>query len=153
MAMVMAVSKEELELLVAQVVEAEGFEFVEMKLARHGKHHALRVFADCEGGITLEQCGTLSRVLGRKLDQIDPFESAYTLEVSSPGLDRPLATIADFRRRIGENMRIQLQDPVGKRQQIEGRLEDIVDDSLIIETDRERVELPMDQVKRGKIVF
>lgn len=139
--------------MVAQVIESEGFEFVEMKLARHGKHHALRVFADCQGGITLDQCGMLSRLLGRKLDEVDPFESAYTLEVSSPGLDRPLVTVADFKRRIGEKIRVQLEVPVGKKHQVEGRLADLTDRALLIETAEGMVKLPMDQVKRGKIVF
>jgi ribosome maturation factor RimP len=149
----MTVSKAELERMIADAVEAEGYEFVEMKLARHGRNHALRVFADCEGGITLDQCGSLSRIIGRKLDEIDPFESAYTLEVSSPGLDRPLISIADFNRRIGENMRIQLATPLDKSQQIEGRLVGVEDDLLLIETCRGVVELAVTQVKRGKIVF
>jgi len=153
LAWAMDIQKEYLERMVTELVEDEGFELVEMKLARHGKHHALRVFADREGGITLDQCGMLSRTLERKLDEIDPFESAYTLEVSSPGLDRPLTTIADFRRRIGENMRIQLTVSVENKQQIEGRLTGVRDRLLVFETPQGAVELSIDQVKRGKIVF
>ena len=151
--MVMDMQKEEIEKMVTEVIESAGFEFVEMKLARHGKHHSLRVFADRQGGISLDQCGTLSRTLERKLDEIDPFEHAYTLEVSSPGLDRPLTTLADFRRSIGENVRIQLEIPIEKKLQIEGRLTGVRDDTLVFETRRGTTELPIDQVKSGKIVF
>ncbi len=151
--MVMDIAKEELKKMVTEIVESEGFEFVEMKLARHGKHHLLRVFADRQDGISLDQCGSLSRTLGRKLEEIDPFGYAYTLEVSSPGLDRQLTTIADFRRRIGENVRIQLKAPIEKKLQIEGRLTGVCDDTLVLETRRGAIELPIDQVKSGKIVF
>jgi ribosome maturation factor RimP len=153
LAMAMDISKEELERMIAEIIEDAGFEFVEMKLARHGKHHALRVFADRQGGINLDQCGMLSRTLGRKLDEIDPFDHSYTLEVSSPGLDRPLTTINDFRRRIGENVRTQLRDPIEKKLQIEGRLTGVTDDTLVFETRHGTIELPIDQVKSGKIVF
>ena len=151
--MAMDISKEELERKVTEIIESAGFEFVEMKLARHGKHHSLRVFADRQGGINLDQCGTLSRTLERKLDEIDPFDHAYTLEVSSPGLDRPLTTIADFRRRIDENVRIQLKVPIEKKLQIEGRLTGVSDDTLVFETRQGAIELPIDHVKSGKIVF
>jgi ribosome maturation factor RimP len=151
--MVMDIAKEELKKMVIEIIENEGFEFVEMKLARHGKHHSLRVFADRQGGISLDQCGSLSRTLGRKLEEIDPFSYAYTLEVSSPGLDRQLTTIADFRRRIGESVRIQLNAPIEKKLQIEGRLTGVCDDTLVFETRRGAIELPIDQVKSGKIVF
>jgi ribosome maturation factor RimP len=151
--MVMDIAKEELKKMVIDIIENEGFEFVEMKLARHGKHHSLRVFADRQGGISLDQCGSLSRTLGRKLEEIDPFSYAYTLEVSSPGLDRQLTTIADFRRRIGESVRIQLNAPIEKKLQIEGRLTGVCDDTLVFETRRGAIELPIDQVKSGKIVF
>lgn len=139
--------------MIAEVVENEGFEFVEMKLARHGKHHALRVFADAEGGITLGQCSALSRSIGRMLDDTEPFESAYTLEVSSPGLDRPLTTAADFKRRIGERVRIQLNNPLDDKHQIEGLLAEVEDNKLVCETQGGKVELRVDQIKRGKVVF
>jgi ribosome maturation factor RimP len=124
-----------------------------MKLARHGKNHSLRVFADAPGGITLDQCGVLSRSIGRMLDDADPFESAYTLEVSSPGLDRPMTTAADFKRRIGERVRIQLNDPLDDKHQIEGLLAEVEDNRLVCETQGGKVELKVDQIKRGKVVF
>ncbi len=151
--MAMQIPKEQLERVVAETVEGEGFEFVEMRLGRYGRHHSLRVFAYREGGITLDECGKLSRAIGRKLDEIDVFDSAYTLEVSSPGLDRPLTTVADFRRRIGENMRVQLKIPLETKQQIQGRLVAIGDNVLVLETHQGVVELPMSQIMHGKIIF
>lgn len=149
----MKMFKEDLEKQLIELVEREGFEFVEMKLARHGKNHSLRIFADREGGITLDQCGELSRAIGRELDRIDPFESAYTLEVSSPGLDRPLEKVSDFRRSKGERVRVQLVEPLDGATQIEGMLDSVEQEKLVISTDKGAVELRIDQVKRGKIVL
>jgi len=151
--MFMETSREQLEKMVVDVIENAGFEFVEMKLVRHGKHHAVRVFADRPGGITLDQCGVLSRTLERKFDEIDLFESAYTIEVSSPGLDRPLVTPADFRRKVGEKVRLQLKVPLDERHQIEGRLVSMRDNMLVVETAAGLTEVLIDQVERGKIVF
>ncbi len=147
------ISREELEKRVGDIVEREGYKLVEMKLARHGKHHTIRVFADCDEGITLDQCAVVSRAISRELDDLDPFESSYRLEVSSPGLERPLESAADFRRRRGANVKVQCVDEDGKQYQIEGRLENVEDDRLRLDTNKGLVELPMVQVKYGKVVF
>lgn len=139
--------------IIAEVVEDAGYELVEMKLGRHGKRHQLRVFAYKPGGITLDQCGELSRALSRRLDDEDPFEDAYILEVSSPGLNRKLITSDDFRRAVGENVRLQLDDPELEEKQIEGRLADVENDGLTIETSKGVVELSVGSVKLGKIVY
>lgn len=149
----MRISKEELQDIIAEVVEDAGYELVEMKLGRHGKRHQLRVFAYKPGGITLDQCGELSRALSRRLDDEDPFEDAYILEVSSPGLNRKLITSDDFRRAVGENVRLQLDDPALEEKQIEGRLADVENDGLTIETSKGVVELSVGSVKLGKIVY
>lgn len=149
----MRISKEELQDIIAEVVEDAGYELVEMKLGRHGKRHQLRVFAYKSGGITLDQCGELSRALSRRLDDEDPFEDAYILEVSSPGLNRKLITSDDFRRAVGENVRLQLDDPALEEKQIEGRLADVENDGLTIETSKGVVELSVGSVKLGKIVY
>lgn len=149
----MAVDRNEIERRIAEVVIREGFEFVEMKLARHGKYHTLRVFADDAGGINLDQCAVLSKAISRELDALDPFDASYTLEVSSPGLDRPLTSKSDFIRRIGEKVRIQYDDENGKSHQTEGVLRSVEDERLLLESGKGAVELPIEQVKRGKIVF
>jgi ribosome maturation factor RimP len=149
----MAVDRKEIEKLVAEVVIREGFEFVEMQLARHGRNHTLRVFADGTGGINLDQCTTLSKAIGRQLDTIDPFDAPYTLEVSSPGLDRPLTRKSDFTRRIGEKIRIQYIDEGGNSRQTEGVLKSVEGEILLLESGKGAFELPIEQVKRGKIVF
>ncbi len=149
----MRISKEELQDIIAEVVENAGCEFVEMKLGRHGKRHQLRVFAYKPGGITLDQCGELSRALSRRLDDEDPFEDAFILEVSSPGLNRKLITPDDFRRAVGETVRLQLDDPKLEDKQIEGRLANVEDDGLTIETRKGVVELSVGSVRLGKIVY
>jgi ribosome maturation factor RimP len=149
----MDISKEELEKRVGDVVEREGYELVEMKLARHGKHHTIRVFADCDEGITLDQCAAVSRAISRELDDLDPFEYSYKLEVSSPGLERPLKSAADFKRRKGVNVKVRCVDENGKQYQVNGRVENVEDDRLQLNTSKGLVELPMIQVRYGKVVF
>ena len=149
----MDISREELEKRVGDVVEREGYELVEMKLARHGKHHTIRVFADCDEGITLDQCAVVSRAISRELDDLDPFESSYRLEVSSPGLERPLKSAADFIRRQGAHVKVHCVDGDGKQYQVEGRLENVEKNRLRLSTSNGSVELPMGQVKYGKVVF
>ncbi len=149
----MDISREELEKRVSDVVEREGFEFVEMKLARHGKHHTIRVFADCEDGITLDQCAVISRAVSRELDDLDPFESSYRLEVSSPGLERPLKKTTDFRRRMGAKIKVYCVDDDGKQYQVEGSLEYVDTNGLRLATSKGSVELQMIHVRYGKVVF
>ena len=148
--MVMDIAKEELKKMLTEIIESEGFEFVEMKLARHGKHHSLRVFADRQGGISLDQCGSLSRTLGRKLEEIEPFGSAYTLEVSSPGIDRPLKYIQQFKRNIGRSFELQLEDGNGSK--LEGKLLELDNDDLKFQIKKEVKVINIKNIKSAKVL-
>ena len=147
------ISKEELEKRVSDVVVREGYELVEMKLARHGKHHTIRVFADSADGITLDQCADVSRAISRELDELEPFQSAYRLEVSSPGLERPLINAADFMRRQGAKVKVQCIDDEGNKYQVVGCVKNVEKDILHLDTKKGLVELPMVRIKHGKVVF
>ena len=133
--------------LVEPVLARHGAELVELAVKR-GRTQLVRVVADREGGIDLDTCAKVSEELGRMLDADDPIVGRYTLEVTSPGLDRPLRTPADFRRALGHRVRIVLA-----QSQHEGMLEDVRDERVRVSTDKGPVEVPLAEVANAKIVL
>src|SRR4051812_30024644 len=88
-------------------VEALGFELVDAELVGGGGNPTLRVYIDNPHGITVDDCAAVSRQISAILDMEDPIAGSYTLEVSSPGLDRPLVTVEDYRKRVGETVKVK----------------------------------------------
>ena len=104
------------------ILDSLGLELVEVEFSRgHGKG-MLRLFIDKQGGVTLEDCEKVSQFLGHALDVQDPIPISYTLEVSSPGLDRPLKRPEDFTRHIGKLVKIKTLQPIDHDQSFIGRL-------------------------------
>ncbi len=107
-----------------------------------------------EGGITLEECSRLSRELGAIADEAGGPSARYTLDVSSPGMDRPLATAADFRRVAGRAVRVFLREPVSGRIEWEGAVEAVEDGGLrLIVKDTTKIDIPWDKINKGKQVI
>ncbi len=119
--------------LAARVAGEYGFELVEVNLLGRGKRMLLRVFIDKEGGVTLNDCEAFSRRLESLLDVEDPITGAYTLEVSSPGLDRPLKDLNDFRRSIGKLVRIVTKENIQDRTFFVGRLKAVNGDLVRVD--------------------
>ena len=92
--------------LLEPVVTGMGFELVEIEFNSHPKNKVLRLYIDKEGGVVIENCTEVSRQVSAVIDVEDPIDGFFNLEVSSPGLDRPLTKIVDFRHRIGENVKL-----------------------------------------------
>lgn len=113
--------------LVMPIIEKENFELVDVEFKKEGPHRYLRVFIDKEGGITLDDCQKVSEALSDRLDEVDPIEENYFLEVSSPGLDRPLKKDADFERFKGELVEVKLYEPLNGQKVIEGELVGLVE--------------------------
>lgn len=99
---------ERLEQVIRPLLESEHFELVELSLGGGRRRRRLCVFADRPGGITVDECARLNRMIGHALDAEDPIEGSYVLEVSSPGLDRLLKTERDFARSTGQKVRVIL---------------------------------------------
>jgi len=133
------------------VVEA-GAELVELQFVPRRSSALLRVLVDKVGGITLDQCAELSHRLSFLLEATDPIEGRYTLEVSSPGLDRPLTTAADFRRKVGETVRVTLNVAARSREVI-GEIIAMEDNRLTLQTDEGERQFALDEVKQAKIIF
>lgn len=107
---------------IERLVKTEGYELVHMEFKYGSGRHFLRIFIDRPGGITLDDCQKISHQLSTLLDVEDPIPQRYTLEVSSPGLDRRLYKEADYIRFIGQRIRLTLSQPVGGRRSYRGRI-------------------------------
>jgi ribosome maturation factor RimP len=143
----LAALEERVRSLVEPVLLRYGAELVEL-IVRRGRTQLVRVVADREGGIDLDTCARVSQELSRMLDADDPIAGGYTLEVTSPGLDRPLRTPADYRRVLGRRIRIVLA-----RDQHEGTLEEVGEDRVRLITSRGPVEVALAEVANAKVVL
>lgn len=117
--------------IVEKITEPLGFEIVDVEYVKEAGEHYLRVYLDKEGGISLDDCEQVSRKLSEQLDKEDPISENYFLEVSSPGLDRPLKKEKDFIRYQGRDVEIKLYKAVDGVKQFEGELVGLTEDKNI----------------------
>ena len=110
--------------LVMPIIEENQFELVDVEYVKEGSNWYLRIYADKEGGINIDDCVLISRALEEKLDKEDFIKDAYILEVSSPGLGRPLKKDKDFARSIGKSVECKLYRAIDKKKEFEGVLKD-----------------------------
>ena len=145
-------SEQALNKLVAPLVEDLGYEFVGLEYHRHPKNAVLRIYIDREDGVGLEDCETVSRETAALLDVEDPIKGHYNLEVSSPGLDRPLFTLEQFHRFAGQQVKVTLFAPVDGRRRFQGPIIGITEDAVRIEQDGEEVALPLTGIAKARLV-
>ena len=111
------------EALVLPIVEANNFELVDVEYVKEAGTWYLRIYIDKEGGININDCELVSRAFSEILDKEDPIEDAYILEVSSPGLGRPLKKDKDFQRNLGEEVEVRTYKPINKQKEFVGLLD------------------------------
>ena len=114
---------EQLQAMLAPVIEALGYECWGIEYISQGRHSLLRVYIDHSNGILVEDCEKVSRQVSGILDVEDPIPGEYTLEVSSPGMDRPLFTLEQFNAFVGEQVKIRLRSPYEGRRNFQGLLD------------------------------
>ena len=131
--------------LAEPVLLRHGAALVDVEVKR-GRTQLVRVIADRSGGIDLETCAKVSSELSRMLDVEDPIDGTYTLEVTSPGLDRPLSSAGDFRRNVGRRVRVVLE-----RAQYEGEVLEVRDDAVVLAGVAEAV--PFEVIKKAKLIL
>jgi ribosome maturation factor RimP len=134
------------------IVSQEGMELVDLEYRREPRGWVLRLFVDKEGGVTLEDCARISRELGRNLDVEDFIDNPYALEVSSPGLDRPLKNPQDFMRYRDRLIRVKTFDPIENRRNFKGKLLGLSEDRIKLELDGRVVHIPMSKVAKANLV-
>ncbi len=150
----MAQVKDSLTELVASAVEPLGYELLGVEHLSQGRHSVLRVFLDSPEGITLDDCERASRQISAVLDVEDPIRGQYTLEVSSPGVDRPLFTADHYRRFQGQPVSVRLRMPLDGRRKFSGVIAGVEDDTLIL-ADPESGEtwrLALDDIEKANLV-
>ena len=137
--------------LLEQPVGALGYELVDIDV-RVGRHGLLRIFIDKEGGVNLADCEQVNRQLGAFLDVEDPLPGRYTLEVSSPGFDRPLRTLDHFRRFRDCRAKVHLREPRDSRRTLNGTLLGIRDQSIVMDVDGEIWRLRPTEIASARLV-
>jgi len=132
-----------------------GLEITDIQLRGAGSARLLRVYIDKPGGVTHGDCELISERLGKLLDEEDPFpDSAYTLEVSSPGIERKLSKPRDFERVVGQKIRLAVQPPGESRRNLEGRLAQFADNALEVEVaPGSLVRIPLETVQKANLKF
>jgi ribosome maturation factor RimP len=148
----MAVLRERLEKLLEPVVEALGYELVLLEFSPSTKNALLRLYIDKPGGIMLEDCERTSREVAATLDVEDPISTHYSLEVSSPGLDRPLAKPSHFERFMDAQAKVQLLAPLNGRRRFVGSIRAVLQHAVVLETKEGSVELPFADIERARLV-
>lgn len=142
------------EKLVMPIIENENFELVDIEYKKEGSNWYLRIYIDKPGGITLDDCQKVSEHLSDELDKEDPIKENYFLEVSSPGLDRPLKKESDFIRFKGEIVEIKLYEPLNGNKVIEGELLGLENGTIKVNVaDVGLVELPKDKVALTRLAI
>lgn len=129
-----------------------GYELVGVQHISGGHRPMLRVYIDTERGITVEDCEAVSRQVSAVLDVEDPIRGEYTLEVSSPGLDRPLMRAEHFRQFAGERVKLRLSRPLDGRRKFTGVLGGLDGDEVLLDIDGEVVRLPLQMVEMARLV-
>ena len=109
--------------LIMPIVEANHFELVDVEYVKEAGNWYLRIYIDKDGGININDCELVSRAFSEILDKEDPIEDAYILEVSSPGLGRPLKKDKDFQRNLGEEVEVRTYKPINKQKEFVGLLD------------------------------
>ncbi|WP_335870753.1 ribosome maturation factor RimP [Bacillus sp. 2205SS5-2] len=145
--------------LVSPILTEMNLELVDTEYVKEGSNWFLRVFIDKEQGVEIEECGLVSEKLSEKLDELDPIQHNYFLEVSSPGAERPLKNPADFEKAVGKNVHIKTYEPIDGEKTFEGKLLEYSEEALTIEvtikTRKKQVQIPKAKVAKARfaIVF
>lgn len=140
------------ERLAARFAVPAGMEVVLVELVREQTGRILRVLLDKPGGITLDDCQYVAERLSRALDEEPPVEGPYSLEVSSPGIERPLVKRRDFERFAGSEVSVRVREAIDGRRRFHGRLVGLEGDEVVLETDVGRVVMPLEAVTKAHLV-
>lgn len=137
--------------LARQVAEGHGVTAEDVQLLGRGRRTLLRVTIDKEGGVTLDDCEAFSRDIEALLDVEDPMGGPYTLEVSSPGLDRPLRNINDFRKNTGKLARVITRQKIGNQSFFVGRIAGVDDERVRLLVGDREVEILLVDISRARL--
>lgn len=148
----MSKTEELVEALAVPIAEEAGVEVYDVEYKKEGRDWFLRVFIYSEKGITIEDCEAVSRRLSDELDRLDPIQTAYCLEVSSPGIERALKRERHFETAVGEEIEIKLFTPYEGKKEISGVLREFNNDTICLQTAEEITEIPRADVAKAHVL-
>ena len=147
----MATKDQQITDLLGATVDALGFELWGVEYLSQGRHSILRVYIDAENGITVDDCARVSEQVGSVLDVEDPITGEYTLEVSSPGMDRLLFRLDQYPGYVGETVELRLRAPFEGRRKFKGILTGIEGEDVVIRVDDHEYLLPYSAIDKARI--
>jgi len=143
-----------LECAIGECLSARGFELVELKYHCEGYGNVLRILADRpDGGITIDELAQINSAVGAMLDEKCLLTDTYSLEVNSPGLDRPLKTANDFTRNMGKRIKVFLSVSINGKIELDGIVREAADEAIILETDAGPVRIPISSINKAKLLI
>lgn len=148
----MAAKEQLLTDLVRPVAEALGYELWGIEYLSHGKQSVVRIYIDSPDGVNVDDCAKVSRQVSSVFDVEEPILGEYTLEVSSPGMDRPLFTLDQFNQHVGELVKIRLRTSFEGRRKFSGRMTGIENDDVIVAVDDDEYLLPFELIEKANVV-
>jgi ribosome maturation factor RimP len=152
--MSMGIDRDRVRRLVTETVEGQGYELVELELKGGGRNSVLRIFIDKPEGISHQDCALVSGQVGTVLDVEDLIPYSYTLEVSSPGLDRKLVKDSDYTRFQGKLAKIQTRIPLQHQKAFKGKLGGLQDGKILLELlNGTTLQIPLDVVSEARLEF
>jgi ribosome maturation factor RimP len=142
------------ETIIAPTLQDMGFDLVRVRISG-AQRRTLQIMAERldDGTMTVEDCAAISRAVSTLLDVEDPIKGSYTLEVSSPGLDRPLTRPKDYTRFAGLEVKIELREPMDGQRRFRGRIAGLADDQVQLDTEDTRVAIPYADIERAKLIL
>ncbi|MEX0962894.1 MAG: ribosome maturation factor RimP [Pseudohongiellaceae bacterium] len=139
--------------LIGTTVQALGLELWGVELLQQGKFSLLRIYIEREAGVTIEDCEKVSRQVSALLDVEDPIAGEYTLEVSSPGADRPLFTIGQYEQYVGSEVNLKLRRPLDGRRKFKGQITKVSADTIGLLVEGTEHDLEYSDIEKASIVF
>lgn len=139
--------------LIQPIIEEKEMELVDVNFVKEGQDWFLRIFIDKEEGIDLDDCELISRAVSDLLDKNDPISQSYHLEVSSPGVERPLKTTKDFQRFLGSPVQIKTFVPIEGKKKLKGILEDGNEEEITLSIGQEKINIPREKISKANLVW
>ncbi len=144
----------ELTVSIGDCIKARGLSLVDIIFRQEGRDLVLKVLVDRpEGGISVGECAGVNNAISSILEEKDTLRERYVLEVSSPGLDRPLKTTADFSRCINKKVKFFFSEPVGEKWELDGIIKEAKDDSVVVEAQSGIIEIPLVKITKAKQIL
>ena len=149
----MTKTEQEFEKIVLPIVEELGYMLYDILYVKEGPDWYLRLFIDSENGIDLEICEKVSNLVSEKLDEVDPIETPYILEVSSCGLERHLRSIKHFEAAIGKEIEVKFFKVIDKKKSLTGTLEKVEENQIKLNSEDKEYEINIDDISSAKILY